>query len=127
MSTGMMVGSQLVGRDRELRLLEESLEECLGGRGALIVIAGEAGIGKSRLIEEFGKLATRRGVRVIVGRCVPGTQAPYLPFQDALSFQREVHGRELGLRTWLVGPPDFQSTVDSQKFTLDPESESGRT
>ena len=123
----MMVGSQLVGRDRELRLLEESLEECLGGRGALIVIAGEAGIGKSRLIEEFGKLATRRGVRVIVGRCVPGTQAPYLPFQDALSFQREVHGRELGLRTWLVGPPDFQSTVDSQKFTLDPESESGRT
>ena len=60
----------LVGRVRELGLLEAALDRALAGREpAFVTIAGEPGIGKSRLASEFGRRAEAAGARRVVGRC----------------------------------------------------------
>jgi len=82
-----------VGRMREIDLFQSLLEGTFAGRGILVFIAGEAGIGKTRLSEEFTKLAAKKGCRVMVGRCVPDAPVPYLPFQDALEHYLGVKSR----------------------------------
>jgi DNA-binding SARP family transcriptional activator/tetratricopeptide (TPR) repeat protein len=59
----------LVGRDAELAVLWQALDGALAGRGQLGLLLGEAGIGKSRLVDELLAEATRRGARVLMGRC----------------------------------------------------------
>ncbi len=66
----------LVGRDSELRVLDEGMTEAVAGRGGLVFVTGEPGIGKSRLVEEAGRLARRRGCRVVWGRCRETEGAP---------------------------------------------------
>jgi tetratricopeptide (TPR) repeat protein len=73
----------MVGREDALRKLRGYSEEAVSGRGVLVLISGEAGIGKTRLAEEFEKEAVGRSFTVMVGRCVPGTPTPYFPFLDA--------------------------------------------
>lgn len=58
----------LVGRERELSQLRSSLENSWAGRGELILVAGEAGIGKTRLAEELESDALARGACVLWGR-----------------------------------------------------------
>ncbi|MCP5055378.1 MAG: AAA family ATPase [bacterium] len=77
---------RFVGRDAELTRLERALDRARTGRGGLLLVAGEPGIGKTRLVEEFERHATRRGVRVLVGRCREGEgERTYGPFADALA------------------------------------------
>jgi len=74
-----------VGREHELSTLMAALDEALAGEGRLVLIAGEPGIGKSRLAEEVGRHARRRGARVYVGRCWEAGGAPaYWPWVQAL-------------------------------------------
>ncbi len=60
---------EVVGRDREEALLRERLAAALAGRGSLVLIGGEAGIGKTALAEAFCEEARARGALVLVGRC----------------------------------------------------------
>jgi len=77
--------STFVGREHELSTLMGALDEALAGDGRLVLIAGEPGIGKSRLAEEVGRQARRRGARVYVGRCWEAGGAPaYWPWVQAL-------------------------------------------
>jgi DNA-binding SARP family transcriptional activator len=77
--------SPFVGRERELGLLTEVLDAALSGGGSFCEIAGEAGMGKSRLVEELIHQARLRGARVLVGRCLEGDGSPaFLPFLDSL-------------------------------------------
>jgi MoxR-like ATPase len=70
-----------VGRSEELTRLAEGLEDAIEGRGRLFLISGEPGIGKSRLADEVGALATERGVRVLWGRSWEAGGAPaYWPW-----------------------------------------------
>jgi len=57
----------MVGRDRERQLLSSRLEELEGGRSGLVLIEGEPGIGKSRLLAELLQQARARGVRSLLG------------------------------------------------------------
>src|SRR4029453_9127541 len=57
----------IVGRDRERQLLSSRLEELWGGRSGLVLIEGEPGIGKSRLLAELLQQARARGVRSLLG------------------------------------------------------------
>ncbi len=66
----------LVGREHELSVLRHALENTLAGRGEMILLAGEAGIGKTRLTEELANEARVRNVQVLVGRCYEGEGAP---------------------------------------------------
>jgi DNA-binding CsgD family transcriptional regulator/HEPN domain-containing protein len=66
----------LVGRDRESAILREHLNAALTGQGSLVLIGGEAGIGKTALAEAFCREATEQGACVLVGRCYDLTETP---------------------------------------------------
>jgi ABC-type oligopeptide transport system substrate-binding subunit/class 3 adenylate cyclase len=79
------VDTRLVGRSRELGLGREALDALLAGRGGALVVGGDAGIGKSRLLAELRSLAEASGIRWLEGRCVSyGESLPYWPFRDLL-------------------------------------------
>src|SRR6266540_1978098 len=69
-------GRTFVGRDREVAELAAALEDAVGGRGRLFLVAGEPGIGKTWLAEHLAGLAVERGVGVLWGRCWEGGGAP---------------------------------------------------
>ncbi len=75
-----------VGRARELTELEQVLAAAGDGSGATVLVAGEAGIGKTRLASEFAERARAAGFEVLLGRSIDlvGTELPYQPFVDAL-------------------------------------------
>jgi DNA-binding SARP family transcriptional activator len=74
-----------VGRERELQRLGAALADAFAGRGAIALVQGEPGIGKSRLAEELVRDAQARGARVLVGRCWEAGGAPaYWPWVQAL-------------------------------------------
>ena len=76
----ILYAPHLVGRDGETTALKGHLREAMAGRGTWVMISGEAGIGKSRLVADFGGYARVGGVRLLRGRCPPGG-APYEGFR----------------------------------------------
>ncbi len=60
----------IVGRDAELAVFHANLDAVLAGRGAIVNVEGEAGLGKSRLLAEALRTAEARGVQVLTGRCL---------------------------------------------------------
>ena len=84
--------SSLVGRADELGRLLGLLDRAERGRPAVGLIAGDAGVGKTRLLDELAARAGGSGVRVLVGGCmeVGDVGLPYVPFVDAF--------RDLGTR-----------------------------
>ncbi len=76
------VETPLIGRDRELARVREAIEGVAAGRGGVLVVMGEAGIGKSRLLADAR--ADYDGLW-LEGRCVSyGESLPYWPFRDLL-------------------------------------------
>jgi predicted ATPase len=81
-----------VGREPELTLLHERWAEVKAGRGQVICLMGEAGIGKSRLLLEFQRRLTDEPVTWLTGWCISyGREMAYLPIIDLLkrNFQVE--------------------------------------
>jgi DNA-binding SARP family transcriptional activator len=77
--------SAFVGRERELAELVAGLDDAFAGSGRLFLLAGEPGIGKSRLADEVIRQARARGARVLVGRCWEAGGAPaYWPWVQSL-------------------------------------------
>lgn len=75
----------LIGRDEQLTLLEEALSAARRGEGQLVVLAGEAGMGKTRLAGELQTRALQAGATVLWGGCSEADVAlPYLPFVEAI-------------------------------------------
>src|SRR5213595_2241724 len=68
--------SALVGRDRELATLREQLSGARAGQGSLVLIGGEAGIGKTSLAEAACRDAAQQGVLALVGRCYDLAETP---------------------------------------------------
>ena len=78
-------GAVLVGRQRELGTLLEGLDSAVAGRGRLILVGGEPGIGKSRLADELARTARDRGLVGLWGRCWEDAGAPaYWPWVQAI-------------------------------------------
>jgi DNA-binding CsgD family transcriptional regulator len=79
-------GEVFVGRARELEELERLLDETRAGSGATVLVAGEAGIGKTRLASELARRAGDAGFAVFLGRSIDlvGTELPFQPFVEAL-------------------------------------------
>jgi predicted ATPase len=77
--------SPFVGRERELATLQELLEQVKGGRGQVVGMLGEPGVGKSRLLYEFHQYLTEQPVTYLEGHCLSyGSVIPYLPVLDLL-------------------------------------------
>lgn len=75
----------MIGRDSELARLEDALLAALHGQSRVVVLSGEAGVGKSRLLAELGRRAEAVGCTVVAGECSEADLAlPYLPFVEAI-------------------------------------------
>jgi DNA-binding CsgD family transcriptional regulator/tetratricopeptide (TPR) repeat protein len=103
----------IVGRDEELARIERALDAAAGGRPVLVLVRGEAGIGKSRLVREAIARARGRGSAVLHGACLDlgGDGLPYLPVVEALrGFARETPPDHL---LALIGPalPDLAALL----------------
>lgn len=80
----------LVGRDAEIRLIRAAIRTVLSGRGASLLICGEAGIGKTRLASEVADLASDLEMVVLTGRANQSESTPPLwPWRQALAGRPE--------------------------------------
>ena len=74
-----------VGRQREIGALAERLAAAAQGRGGVVLVSGEPGIGKTRLLLELEERARTAGWRVLTGRAYDSEgMPPYLPWVEAL-------------------------------------------
>ena len=70
-----------IGREIEVRVLRGGVDSMLAGQGGIYLLAGEPGIGKTRLADEIADYARQKGSEVFWGRCWHGTGGPaYLPW-----------------------------------------------
>jgi DNA-binding CsgD family transcriptional regulator len=78
--------SPLVGRDEELARLGEVLGRARRGEAGAVLVAGDAGVGKTRLLTEVAGRAAGSGMTVLTGHCVDlgDVGLPYLPFTEVL-------------------------------------------
>src|SRR6187401_20096 len=100
---------EFIGRRGELGELERALAETAGGSATHLLVAGEAGVGKSRFVTEAARIARERGWLVLLGGCLDLGEggAPFAPFADLLhSWARDIGRAEA---TALAGPnaPDL--------------------
>src|SRR5215211_2031493 len=92
------VSGGFVGRAEELARLLAALERAEQGQPAMVLLAGDAGVGKTRLLTELADQARRRGARVLLGGCleVGDVGLPYVPVVAALhGFAAEADDHEL--------------------------------
>jgi class 3 adenylate cyclase len=88
-------GGTLLGRDAESRQLRDALDEALAQRGRLVLLGGEAGVGKTRLATDLETYAELRGAQVLWGRCHQGEGAPaYWPWVQVI--RAYAHDRDPG-------------------------------
>jgi tetratricopeptide (TPR) repeat protein len=75
-----------VGREPELKQLQSAFDGAISGQGALMMVTGEPGIGKTALCEQLSTYVTLRGGRTLVGHCYEkgSLSLPYLAFVEAL-------------------------------------------
>ncbi len=84
-ASGLAGRTPCVGRDFELDHLTRRLVQASAGQGGLVLVGGEPGIGKTRLVEEVAEQAAREGATVAWGHCYEGEWTPpYAPFAEAL-------------------------------------------
>jgi DNA-binding CsgD family transcriptional regulator len=86
-----------VGRQTEMHTLQAALEDTLAERGRLVMLAGEPGIGKTRMAREFAWHAGKRGALVFWGRCYESAGAPpYWPWvQIVRAYVRDCDAEQL--------------------------------
>jgi len=102
----------LVGRDAALARLQGALQAALARRRQLVLVAGEAGIGKTMLIDAFSARAAAAGAALARGQCVEhyGAGEPYMPVLEAIDLLLRADGESLALLervapSWLVQMP----------------------
>jgi len=92
-----------IGRAPHLDAFERSLAEAVDGRGQTLLVAGEAGVGKSRLVAEARGRAALRGMAVLEGHCFESQRAlPYAPLIDLLRTAASGEGPGSSTRERLV-------------------------
>ncbi|MGO9605074.1 MAG: ATP-binding protein [Candidatus Binataceae bacterium] len=122
-----------IGRAGPLKRLSDRLNETVNGRGGVLMLRGEPGIGKTRLLEEFAGQAAEAGAVVLRGACYDGEwQPPYGPFAEILAtYVREAAQAELaetvGKRAGIlahIAPELYQKFEGlSEPVTLDKDEE----
>ena len=93
-----LVSPVLVGRQAELGLLRDSLDRAVAGGQATVLVGGEAGVGKSRLVHDLIVQARQSGARALVGGCVEldGGGIPFAPLVEMIrAFAAELEPADL--------------------------------
>ncbi|HET6869082.1 MAG TPA: AAA family ATPase [Solirubrobacteraceae bacterium] len=95
---GRVSSPTFVGRSEQLQALHGALSRAAAGQAGAVFIAGDAGVGKSRLVMEFERVVLEREGRFLLGGCVDvgGSELPYAPVLAALrALTREIDRTEL--------------------------------
>lgn len=109
--TRLGVGIGLVGRRAEIAALASALDRARAGTPAAVLLSGEAGVGKSRLVAEAVARARGAGFAVLSGRCLDTAESalPYLPFTEVVATIAQGHPglvtEHVALRHLLPGAP----------------------
>jgi hypothetical protein len=114
-----LAGGVFVGREKEMDELRAGLEDALSGRGRLLMLVGEPGIGKTRTSEELATYASLRNTQVLWGRCYEGEGAPaYWPWVQVI--RSYVHDRDPQALMSEMGPgaADIAQVVSEVKERL---------
>ncbi|MGA3111228.1 MAG: AAA family ATPase [Candidatus Bathyarchaeia archaeon] len=136
LTSGVLVEPVLVGRDQELEELQLFLNSAVEGKGTIVLISGEAGTGKTRLIKEFLNSAKQKeDVLTLGGYCLSNAGVPYFPFFEAFTNYftaennqenqpvapsltqdqthtktRQIRNEEQVIKSWLMGPTQDEAT-----------------
>jgi len=98
----------LTGRQEELSHLGSDLDHALEGQPVTVLVTGEAGIGKTRLVDEFARTAYERGFTVVTGQCSVDGPPPLWPWQEVLtSVARQLEGLPDDALAMTAAPDDF--------------------
>jgi predicted ATPase/class 3 adenylate cyclase len=90
----------LIGRERELAVLQDCFIRAKSGRGQVVGLVGEPGVGKSRLLYEFRRALEGQAVTWLEGRCVAyGRSTPYLPILEVLRANFQIEEGDNPLQT----------------------------
>jgi class 3 adenylate cyclase len=85
MALSRVLSPTMIGREAELSTLEDALLSALRGDGGVVIVGGEAGMGKTRLVNSLANTGRRLGAIVIAGGCSEAELSlPYLPFLEAI-------------------------------------------
>ncbi len=77
---------KIVGREKEISEIKKAIDLCAKGKGQILSISGEPGIGKSRLVQELVKLSEKAGYQMLKGNCISyGSAFSYHPWIDILN------------------------------------------
>jgi DNA-binding CsgD family transcriptional regulator len=108
-----------VGRRQEMDVLRSALDGALAGRGGLVMLVGEPGIGKTRTAQHFAMHAVEHGAQVWWGRCYeePGAP-PFWPWVQALRAYVEAHDTETLRAEMGVGAADMASIIPEVRARL---------
>ena len=111
--------SVFVGRQRELEELRATLEDALAGRGRLVMLVGEPGIGKTRTAQELAAYGIERGCQALWGRCYSAQGAPpYWPWVQVIrSYTREHSPEEISSQMG-AGAADIAEVVSGVREKL---------
>ena len=95
------IGSPLVGRDAELALLQARFDSLRRDGGGIVIVTGEPGSGKSRLLTETRRLSESRDFRWLEGRAVSyGRSLSYMPFIEILKNCFEIEDDDAEAESW---------------------------
>jgi tetratricopeptide (TPR) repeat protein/KaiC/GvpD/RAD55 family RecA-like ATPase len=113
----ILVKPVLVGRETELKNLMDFFNLVFNGKGTTVFVSGEAGSGKTRLVDEFLKISQKKDIAVLTGRCFSDVIAPYFPFMEAFDHyfkeNKKTETEEFEIINWLAGPKQM---VDKRKI-----------
>jgi DNA-binding CsgD family transcriptional regulator len=103
--------ARLIGRTDELKLFDHALGRAAEGTVSILLVGGDAGIGKTRMLDEWSRRAGDAGVRMLTGNCLElgASSLPYAPVIDAL--RRFVADTPASRRSELLGPPSAYGEV----------------
>src|SRR5262249_35405549 len=131
MSSARALAPTLIGRQPQLRELDEHLAQARSGAGRLVFLVGDAGIGKTRLLREFAGRIRADGITLLEGHCYDEQPAPpYGPFVDALRALVRQHGPDsvaqvAGAWASSLAPllPELELPPSAPHSTGDPQSD----
>ncbi|MFH2006359.1 MAG: diguanylate cyclase [bacterium] len=83
--TDTLIDAALIGRNGELEALQRNWERAARGRGAVVIVEGEAGLGKSRLVRELIARVRSAGRLALVGRCSSAAPLPFAPLRGLVA------------------------------------------
>jgi DNA-binding SARP family transcriptional activator len=115
----------LVGRSEELEVLRQAVDSAVAGGTGIVLVEGEPGVGKTRLLEEIATETARRGPLIVSCCCLEGDGTPSLwPWIQAVGRVIEglpEHARERWRTSELIGLLEPRDGLDLTAARLDPE------